>query len=88
KAFPPGTVDCFVLYSSIGELVGTSGQSSYASGNSFLDILATHRKNQGDNAIAFQWTAWRGLAMATATDFLTLELQSKGITDITRDEGF
>ncbi|KAH7092165.1 hypothetical protein FB567DRAFT_434875 [Paraphoma chrysanthemicola] len=88
KAFPPRTIDFFVLYSSIGELVGTSGQSSYASGNSFLDILAAHRKNQGDNAIAFQWTAWRGLGMATATDFLTLELQSKGITDITRDEGF
>jgi 6-methylsalicylic acid synthase len=88
KAFPPETVDFFVLYSSIGELVGTSGQSSYASGNSFLDVLAAHRKNQHDNAIAFQWTAWRGLGMATATDFLTLELQSKGITDITRDEGF
>jgi 6-methylsalicylic acid synthase len=88
KAFPAGTLDFFVLYSSIGELVGTSGQSSYASGNSFLDILAAHRKNQGDNSVAFQWTAWRGLGMATATEFLTLELQSKGITDITRDEGF
>jgi 6-methylsalicylic acid synthase len=88
KAFPPGTLDFFVLYSSIGELVGTSGQSSYASGNSFLDVLAAHRRGQGDNSIAFQWTAWRGLGMATATDFLTLELESKGITDITRDEGF
>jgi 6-methylsalicylic acid synthase len=88
KAFPPGTLDFFVLYSSIGELVGTSGQSSYASGNSFLDILATHRRSQGDNSIAFQWTAWRGLGMATTTDFLTLELQSKGITDITREDGF
>ncbi|KAL5119409.1 hypothetical protein ACEQ8H_002678 [Pleosporales sp. CAS-2024a] len=88
KAFPPGTLDFFVLYSSIGQLVGTSGQSSYAAGNSFLDVLAAHRRLQGDNAIAFQWTAWRGLGMATSTDFLTLELQSKGITDITRDEAF
>jgi 6-methylsalicylic acid synthase len=88
KAFPPGTLDFFVLYSSIGELVGTSGQSSYASGNSFLDVLAAHRRGQGDNSMAFQWTAWRGLGMATATDFLTLELESKGITDITREEGF
>lgn len=88
KAFPPGTLDFIILYSSIGELVGTSGQSSYASGNSFLDVLAAHRRALGDNAIAFQWTAWRGLGMATATDFLTLELQSKGITDITREEGF
>jgi len=88
KAFPPGSLDFFVLYSSIGELVGTSGQSSYASGNAFLDVLAAHRRSHGDNAIAFQWTAWRGLGMATATDFLTLELESKGITDITREEGF
>ncbi|KAF2229154.1 6-methyl salicylic acid synthase [Viridothelium virens] len=88
KAFPPGSLDFFVLFSSIGQLVGTPGQSSYASGNAFLDTLATHRKGQGDNAIAFQWTAWRGLGMATATDFLTMELQSKGITDISRDEAF
>jgi 6-methylsalicylic acid synthase len=88
RAFPPGTLDFFVLFSSIGELVGTSGQSSYASGNSFLDVLATNRRNQGDNSIAFQWTSWRGLGMATATEFLTLELESKGITDITRDKGF
>ncbi|KAF2844909.1 ketoacyl-synt-domain-containing protein [Plenodomus tracheiphilus IPT5] len=88
KAFPPGVLDFFVLYSSIGELVGTSGQSSYASGNSFLDVLAAHRRSSGDNAIAFQWTAWRGLGMATATDFLALELQSKGITDITSEEAF
>jgi 6-methylsalicylic acid synthase len=44
RAFPPGTLDFFILYSSIGELVGTPGQSSYASGNSFLDVLATHRR--------------------------------------------
>jgi 6-methylsalicylic acid synthase len=88
RAFPPGTLDFFVMFSSIGELVGTSGQSSYASRNSFLDVLATHRRNQGDNSIAFQWTAWRGLGMAKATEFLNLELESKGIMDITRDEGF
>lgn len=88
KTFPPGSLDFFVLFSSIGQLVGTSGQSSYAAGNSFLDVLATHRRQQGDNAIAFQWTAWRGLGMATSTDLLTLELQSNGITDITRDEAF
>ncbi|KAL9087908.1 MAG: hypothetical protein Q9165_006470 [Trypethelium subeluteriae] len=88
KAFAPGSLDFFVLFSSIGQLVGTPGQSSYASGNAFLDTLATHRRSQGDNAVAFQWTAWRGLGMATATEFLTMELQSKGITDISRDEGF
>ncbi|KAH8690512.1 KR domain-containing protein [Talaromyces proteolyticus] len=75
KAIPPTTVDFFVLYSAIGQLLGTSGQSSYASGNAFLDTLATHRRSQGDNAIAFQWTAWRGLGMANSA-FLSIELKS------------
>ncbi|KAG8156536.1 hypothetical protein KVR01_013640 [Diaporthe batatas] len=90
RAFPPGTLDFFVLFSSTGQLVGTAGQSSYGSANSFLDALATHRRAQGDNAVAFQWTAWRGLGLATCTDSSTLEaeLVSKGITDITIDEGF
>ncbi|KAJ3970263.1 acyl transferase domain-containing protein [Lentinula raphanica] len=88
KAFPPGTVDFFVLYSSIGQLVGTAGQASYGSGNAFLDGLAMYRRAHGDNAVAFQWTAWRGKGMATSTDFLTLELKSKGITDISSEEAF
>ncbi len=86
--FPPGSLDFFVLFSSCGQLFGFPGQSSYASGNAFLDTLATHRHNLGDNAIAFQWTSWRGLGMAASTDFINAELESKGITDVTRDEAF
>ena len=86
--FPPGSLDFFVLFSSCGQLFGFPGQSSYASGNAFLDTLATHRRNLGDNAVAFQWTSWRGLGMAASTDFINAELESKGITDITRDDAF
>lgn len=86
--FPPGSLDFLVLFSSCGQLFGFPGQSSYASGNAFLDTLATHRRNLGDNAVAFQWTSWRGLGMAASTDFINAELESKGITDITRDEAF
>ena len=86
--FTPGSLDFFVLFSSCGQLFGFPGQSSYASGNAFLDTLATHRRNQGDNAVAFQWTSWRGLGMAASTDFINAELESKGITDVTRDEAF
>ncbi len=86
--FPPGSLDFFVLFSSCGQLFGFPGQSSYASGNAFLDTLATYRRNLGDNAIAFQWTSWRGLGMAASTDFINAELESKGITDVTRDEAF
>ncbi|KAL5388959.1 hypothetical protein DPSP01_002665 [Paraphaeosphaeria sporulosa] len=88
KLFPPATLDFFVLFSSIGQLVGTSGQAPYGAANAFLDVLATNRRKQGDNAIAMQWTAWRGMGLAADSEFLTVELSSKGITDITRDEGF
>ncbi|KAJ4354064.1 uncharacterized protein N0V89_005797 [Didymosphaeria variabile] len=88
RLFPPATLDFFILFSSIGQLVGTSGQAPYGAGNAFLDVLAKNRRQQGDNAIALQWTAWRGMGLAVDSEFLTVELSSKGITDITRDEGF
>jgi 6-methylsalicylic acid synthase len=88
-AFPPGTLDFMVLFSSIGQLVGTAGQAPYGASNAFLDTLASHRRQQGDNTIAIQWTAWRNVGMVAGDDeFLNVELSSKGITDITRDEGF
>ncbi|KAH6653270.1 6-methylsalicylic acid synthase [Truncatella angustata] len=87
EAFPPRTLDFFVLYSSIGQLVGTAGQASYGSGNAFLDALATYRRDQGDNSVAFQWTAWRGSGMGTS-EFLAVELQSKGITDVSDADAF
>lgn len=88
QSFPVGTLDFLVLFSSCGQLFGFPGQGSYASGNAFLDTLASHRRKQGDNCMAFQWTSWRGMGMAASTDFINAELESKGITDITKDEAF
>ena len=88
ESFPVGTLDFMVLFSSCGQLFGFPGQGSYASGNAFLDTLASHRREQGDNCVAFQWTSWRGMGMAASTDFISAELDSKGITDVTKDEAF
>jgi 6-methylsalicylic acid synthase len=88
EVFPVGTLDFMTLFSSCGQLFGFPGQASYASGNAFLDAMATHRRSQGDNTVAVQWTSWRGLGMAASTDFINAELASKGITDVTRDEAF
>ena len=89
EAFPPGRLDFLVLYSSIGQLVGTAGQASYGAGNAFLDALAVYRRSQGDNTVALQMTALRGDAgMGASTDFLKVELESKGITDISSQEAF
>ena len=88
RLFPANSLNFFILFSSCGQLFGFPGQGSYASGNAFLDTLAAHRRRLGDNSIAFQWTAWRGLGMGASTDFINAELESKGITDVTRDEAF
>ena len=87
-AFPVGTLDFFIMFSSIGQLVGTAGQASYGAGNAFLDTLAVHRRIHGDNAVAMQFSAWRDSTMASSTEFLTVELESKGITDISSEEAF
>ncbi|KAL4794341.1 KR domain-containing protein [Aspergillus venezuelensis] len=87
-AFPPGTVDFFMMFSSCGQLFGFPGQGSYGSGNAFLDGLATYRRKLGDNARSFQWSSWRGMGMGSDSEFVAAELESKGITDITRDEAF
>jgi 6-methylsalicylic acid synthase len=88
EVFPAKSLDFFVLFSSCGHLVGSTGQTAYGSANAFLDALARRRKNQGDRSVAFQWTAWRGMGMGASTDFIKFEFDSKGITDVTRDEAF
>ncbi|KAF3480835.1 6-methylsalicylic acid synthase [Arthroderma uncinatum] len=88
EAFPPNTLDFFVFFSSCGQLFGFPGQGAYGSANTFLDTLATHRRNLGENAVAFQWTAWRGMGMGSDSDFVAAELESKGITDVTRHDAF
>ena len=88
QAFPAGTLDFSIWFSSCGQLFGFPGQASYASGNAFLDSLAVHRRVDGEQAVAFQWTSWRGLGMAASTDFIEAELESKGITSVTREDAF
>ena len=88
EAFPPNTLDFLALFSSCGQLLGFPGQAAYASGNAFLDVLATHRRSCGDNTISMLWTSWRGLGMAASTRYIDAELHARGVTDVTREEAF
>jgi hybrid polyketide synthase/nonribosomal peptide synthetase FtdB len=51
-------LDHFVLFSSVAAQVTTSGQSSYAAGNAFLDALCQLRKQQGLPALSINWGPW------------------------------
>ncbi|OCK83041.1 polyketide syntase 2 [Lepidopterella palustris CBS 459.81] len=86
--FPAATLDFFVLFSSCGQLFGFPGQASYASGNAFLDTLAERRRRLGDNAVAFQWTSWRGVGGMGDNEFVEAELEGRGFTSVTRAEAF
>ncbi|KAH7408876.1 polyketide syntase 2 [Cadophora sp. MPI-SDFR-AT-0126] len=86
--FPPTSLDFFILFSSCGQLFGFPGQASYASGNAFLDSLAAHRRAQGDNTVAFQWTSWKGVGGMGDNEFVDAEVESRGFTSVTREEAF
>lgn len=88
EAFPPKTLDFMVLFSSCGQILGFPGQASYASGNAFLDTLASQRHALGDNTISILWTSWRGLGMAASTSYIDTELHARGITDVTSHDAF
>ncbi|MET9145687.1 SDR family NAD(P)-dependent oxidoreductase [Streptomyces sp. NPDC004042] len=86
ELFPPGSTDFFVLFSSAGPLLGLPGQGAYAAANTFLDVLAAHRRAGGQGeTVSLAWTSWRGLGMATSAEATDVELAARGTTDIAPD---
>jgi 6-methylsalicylic acid synthase len=84
RLFPPGSLDFLALFSSNGQLLGLTGQASYAAGNAFLDALARHRRT---DTVSLAWTSWRGMGMSVS-DAVDQELLDRGVGDISATEAF
>ncbi|MGV0848688.1 type I polyketide synthase [Mycolicibacterium phlei] len=86
ELFPPGQLDWLILFSSCGYLAGFPGQGAYACANSFLDVMARHRRRLGDRTISVAWTAWRGLGMGSTSGFIAAQLDALGMDTVGADD--
>jgi len=78
------SLDFFILYSSAASILGSPGQSSYATGNAFLDGLAQERVQAGLPALSVNWGPWQeGMA---AAESISRALAQQGITPLSAEE--
>lgn len=77
-------LEFFILFSSVGSLLGQPGQGNYAAANSFLDALAHHRHACGKPALSINWGAWAELGFADTAGGkrLTTRLALLGINSL------
>ena len=77
-------LDFFVLYSSVASVLGSRGQSNYATANAFLDGLAWQRRQLGLPATSINWGPWtEGMA---DDERLVKRMALQGITPLSVEE--
>ena len=83
----PKGMDFFILLSSIGGILGTSGMANYACGNTYQDALAKHRIARHEKAISLDLCEIEDVGYVAERDLLThSSLPSRGTPILTESE--
>ena len=81
------SLDHFVLYSSIANLVGNSRQAAYSAANGFLNGLAHYRQSQGLPGTSVNWGAIADVGVVAKDEKLEQFLRYTGLRGIGSMEG-
>lgn len=83
ELFAGVNLDFFVLFSSLGWIVGNTGQSAYVAANGYLDALTTQRRGRGLPASAMHIGAIVGAGYITrAGQLTTTDIKLYGATPL------
>ncbi|MFB1483786.1 type I polyketide synthase [Corallococcus sp. RDP092CA] len=79
-------LDCFVLFSASAALLANPGQGNHGAANTFLDMLAWHRRALGLPALSINWGGWSEVGAASSAEAVAL-LRKKGLGMIPPAQG-
>ncbi|KAJ5644416.1 hypothetical protein N7507_010427 [Penicillium longicatenatum] len=87
EALPP--LDFFIMFSSASNVVGLTGQSNYAAGNSYMDSFARHLAFHGQQAVSLDLGPMIDDGVLVETEgFLDKVLQYGSLAPVSREQFF